>query len=130
MARSTLKTRPVEFWRIMEDHVTDKVLSTSMRKMIIDNIDEDGNIAVKESGTGNLMDENYARIVFREPLPDDAVLVAEIPGRGKTADPTRIIIGIIQSTPFDYDTGGGGTPAPGGGLTEAEVLSRIYMLGG
>jgi len=129
MARSTLKTRPVEFWRIMEDHVTSQVLSTSMRKMIIDNIDSDGNIAVKESGTGNLLDENYARIVFREPIPGDAVLVAEIPGRGKTADPTRIIIGVIQSTYFDYDAGGGGGGDPLSGLTEMEVRARIFSIG-
>lgn len=110
MSDNKLRTRPEDFWRIMEDHTTQSVLSASMRKMVIDNIDENGNIAVKESGTGALMDENYPRLVFREPLPGDSVLVAEIPGRGKQADPTRIVIGVIQTTAFDYSSiGGGGT---------------------
>ena len=129
MGNNKIKTSPHEFWRIMEDHVTDKTLSVSMRKMIIDNIDSMGNIAVTEAGTNQLMDENYARLVLREPLIGDSVLVAEIPGRGKTQDPTRVVLGIVQTTPYDYDTGGG-DPGPGTGLTQNEVMSLIYMLGG
>lgn len=73
--------------------------------MIVDDVEDDGTITVREVGTGTIHDQSYTRLRGVIVNDNDYVLVGEIAGRGKSNKTrTRIVLGRIEDLAASFAT--------------------------
>lgn len=86
--------RATQFWSLHRDNVHSNVANSSLRRMIVDSVESDGKIVVREVGLNKVHDEPYLALASPSPYQaGDYVIVGEIMARGLVAGSTRVVIG-------------------------------------
>src|SRR5690349_14254059 len=81
-------------WALHRDNVHNSVANSSLRRMIVDSVESDGRIVVREVGLNKVHDEPYLALASPSPYQaGDYVIVGEIMARGLAAGSTRVVIG-------------------------------------
>ena len=82
------------FWSMQRDHVRTSVANGSLRRMIVNSIEPDGTLVLREVGTNVVHDEPYLALASLSPYAvNDYVIVGEVMGRGEGSGVTRVVIG-------------------------------------
>lgn len=76
------------------DHVRNSVANGSLRRMIVNSIEPDGTLVLREVGTGTVHDEAYLALASPSPYAvNDYVIMGEVMGRGEGSGTTRVVLG-------------------------------------
>lgn len=79
---------------LTRDHIRARVADGSLRRMIVNSIEPDGSLVLREVGTGTIHEEPYRALAGPSSyLVDDYVLVGEVMGRGSATGVTRVVLG-------------------------------------
>ena len=83
-----------QLWALHRANVQSSVASGSLRRMIVDSVEPDGKVVVREVGTGDVHDEPYLALASPSPyVAGDYVIVGEVMGRGLDTGSTRVVLG-------------------------------------
>jgi hypothetical protein len=83
-----------QLWDLHNRNVRSSVASGSLRRMVVDAVEADGTVIVREVGTNDVHDEPYQALASPSPYAaGDYVIVGEVMGRGPESSSTRIVIG-------------------------------------
>jgi hypothetical protein len=90
----TAQARAAAFWSLTRDTVRSSVANGSLRRMVVDSVEPDGTLVVREVGTNTVHDEPYQALASPSPYQaGDYVIVGEVMGRGSDSGTTRIVVG-------------------------------------
>jgi hypothetical protein len=88
------QARAAEFWNLHRANVRGSVGDASLRRMVVDSVEPDGTLVVREVGTNTVHDEPYLAIASPSPYQaGDYVIVGELIGRGAESGSTRVVLG-------------------------------------
>jgi hypothetical protein len=83
-------------WALHRDNVKANVAAGSLRRMVVNAIEADGTIQVREVGTNVVHDEPYVALDGTTGFAiGQYVIVGEVMGRGPESGSTRIVLGRV-----------------------------------
>lgn len=83
-----------QLWALHRANVQSSVANGSLRRMVVDSIEPDGKVIVREVGTNDIHDEPYLALASPSPyVAGDYVIVGEVLGRGPDSGSTRVVLG-------------------------------------